>query len=116
MAATETKAQRAERLKREKNPWEALDEIRKYAKQGFPAIPPEWLGTYLRWSGVYTQGDGAGVVGGKNGEGNATPFFMTRIRITNGLLRAGQVRAIADAADKFANGIADITVRQNIQL
>ena len=112
----ETKAQRVERLKREKNPWEALDELRAYARRGFQAIPPEWVGTYLRWWGVYTQGDGAGVVGGKNGEGNATPYFMTRIRIANGLLRADQVCALADAAETYANGIADITVRQNIQL
>jgi len=116
MATKETKAQRVERLKREKNPWEALAEIRGYAKQGFPAIPPEWLGTYLRWWGVYTQGDGAGVVGGQNGEGRALPYFMVRIRIANGILRAGQLRAIADLSRRFGRGVADITVRQNIQL
>jgi sulfite reductase (ferredoxin) len=116
MATKETKAQRAERLKREKNPWEALDEIRGYARQGFPAIPPEWLGTYMRWWGVYTQGDGAGVVGGQNGEGKALPYFMVRIRIPNGILRAGQLRAIADLSRHFGRGVADITVRQNIQL
>ena len=69
----ETKAQRAERLKSAKNPWEALAELREYARRGFAAIPPEWLGTYLRWWGVYTQGDGAGVVGGSGGEGKAVP-------------------------------------------
>lgn len=116
MATTETKAQRVERLKREKNPWEAFAEIREFAKKGFPAIPPEWLGTYLRWWGVYTQGDGAGVVGGKNGEGKALPFFMVRIRIPNGILKAAQVRAIADLSRRFGRGVADITVRQNIQL
>ena len=113
---TETKAQRVERLKREKNPWEALAEIREFARKGFPEIPPEWLGTYLRWWGVYTQGDGAGVVGGKNGEGKALPYFMVRIRIPNGILRASQVRAIADLSRRFGRGVADITVRQNIQL
>ncbi len=113
---SETKAQRVERLKREKNPWEALDELRAYARRGFEAIPPEWVSTYLRWWGVYTQGDGAGVVGGTGGEGKAVPYFMVRIRVTNGLLHAHQVRAIADAADTYANGIADITVRQNLQL
>ncbi|HYL94765.1 MAG TPA: nitrite reductase, partial [Terriglobales bacterium] len=77
-AQNETKAQRAERLKREKNPWECLDEIRGFAQQGFDAIPPEWLSTYFRWWGVYTQGDGAGVVGGQGGEGKALPYFMVR--------------------------------------
>ena len=116
MATKESKAQRVERLKREKNPWEALEEIRGFARTGFPAIPPEWLGTYLRWWGVYTQGDGAGVVGGQNGEGKALPYFMVRIRIPNGILRAAQVRAIADLSRRFGRGVADITVRQNIQL
>ncbi len=113
---SETKAQRVERLKREKNPWEALEELRGYARRGFEAIPPEWIGTYLRWWGVYTQGDGIGALGGKGGEGKSVPFFMLRIRIPNGLLHAHQLRAIADAADTYANGVADITVRQNIQL
>jgi sulfite reductase (ferredoxin) len=112
----ETTAQRVERLKREKNPWEALDELRAYARRGFDAIPPEWINTYLRWWGVYTQGDGAGVVGGKGGMGKSVPYFMVRIRVPNGLLHAHQLRAIADATDAFSNGVADITVRQNVQL
>jgi sulfite reductase (ferredoxin) len=112
----ETKAQRAERLKREKNPWECLHEIRGFARQGFESIPKEWLGTYFRFWGVYTQGDGAGAVGGTGGEGLAVPYFMVRIRIPNGLLLSHQARAIAEATRRYARGIADITVRQNIQL
>ena len=112
----ETKAQRVERLKRAKNPWDHLDEIRQFARQGFDSIPPEWLGTYFRPWGIYTQGDGVGVIGGKNGEGKAVPYFMVRIRIPNGLLTSEQARAIADLSDNFGNGVADITVRQNVQL
>jgi len=112
----ETKAQRVERLKREKNAWEHFDEIRAFARDGHDSIPPEWLGTYFRSWGVYTQGDGAGVVGGKNGEGKATPFFMVRIRIPNGLLSSHQARTIADLAERHASGVVDITVRPNVQL
>jgi len=112
----ETKAQRVERLKREKNPWEGLEEIRRFAREGFSSIPPEWLGTYFRWWGVYTQGDGAGVVAGQGGEGKALPYFMVRIRIPNGLLTSQQLRAIAGLSQNYARGIADLTVRQNIQL
>jgi len=114
--AKETKAQRAERLKRARNPWEGLNEIRRFAREGFGSIPPEWIGTYFRWWGVYTQGDGAGVTGGKNGEGRAIERFMVRIRIPNGLLTSQQLRAISDLTRRHANGIADLTVRQNIQL
>lgn len=114
--AKETKAQRVERLKRAKNAWEHFDEIREFARKGHASIPPEWLGTYFRSWGVYTQGDGAGVIGGTNGEGKATPYFMVRIRIPNGLLNSSQTRTIADLAEQHARSVADITVRQNIQL
>jgi sulfite reductase (ferredoxin) len=113
---TETKAQRAERLKREKNPWECLAEVREFAPRGFAAIPEAWIKTYFRWWGVYTQGDGAGALGGVGGEGKAVPYLMIRIRMPNGFLRAQQLRAVAGLTEKYARGIADITVRQNIQL
>ena len=112
----ETKAQKVERLKREKNAWERLDEIREFARKGFDSIPPEWLATYFRFWGVYTQGDGAGAIGGTGGEGKAIPYFMVRIRIPGGLLLSHQARAIASAIEKYARGVADLTVRQNIQL
>ena len=112
----ETKTQRIERLKREKNAWECLDEIRSFARQGHASIPPEWLGTYFRFWGVYTQGDGVGAIGGTGGEGKAVPHFMVRIRIPNGLLLSHQVHTIADVVRKYARDKADITVRQNIQL
>jgi sulfite reductase (ferredoxin) len=115
-AVKETKAQRVERLKRAQNPWEGLEEIRRFAREGFDSIPAEWIGTYFRWWGVYTQGDGLGVTGGKNGEGRAIQRFMVRIRIPNGFLSSLQLRTIADLTDRYANGIADLTVRQNIQL
>jgi len=113
-AAKETKAQRAERLKREKNPWDAIDEIRAFARNGRTSIPEEWS-TYFRWWGIYTQGDGAGVTGGKGGEGKATDYFMMRVGIPNGILRADQARVLADIARRHGRNLADITVRQNIQ-
>ena len=112
----ETKAQRVERLKREKLAWDHLDEIREFARHSRDSVPPEWLGTYFRSWGIYTQGDGAGVVGGANGEGKATEFFMVRIRIPNGILTSDQVRVLASLSEDYGRGVADITVRQNLQL
>jgi len=115
-ARKETSAQRVERFKREANPWDRLEDIRAFARAGRQSIPPEWMGAYFRWWGIYSQGDGAGVIGGKNGAGKANDYFMMRIGLPNGLLRANQLRAIADISQRHARSIADITVRQNIQL
>jgi len=115
-AVKETKAQKVERLKREKNPWTAWDEVRQFAREGRASVLPEWTGTYFKWWGIYTQGDGAGVTGGTGGEGKASEFFMMRIGLPNGLLTSHQLHAIADITAKYARGVADITTRQNIQL
>ena len=112
----ETKAQKAERLKREKNPWLGFDEVRAFAREGRASVLPEWANLYFKWWGIYTQGDGVGATGGKGGEGLASDYFMMRIGIPNGILSASQLRVIGDLARKHARNLADITVRQAIQL
>jgi len=111
----ETKAQRAERLKREKNPWEAFNDVREFARQGRASVTPEWAGTYFKWWGIYTQGDGAGVTGGKGGEGVTSEYFMMRVGIPNGIVSAEQLRTLGGIARKHGRNLADITVRQNVQ-
>jgi sulfite reductase (ferredoxin) len=115
-AAKETKAQKAERLKLEKNPWEAWDEVRQFAREGRAAVLPEWAEFYFKWWGIYTQGDGVGVTGGKDGVGKASDFFLMRIGLPNGLLTSHQLRVIGELTKKYARNLADITTRQNIQL
>jgi sulfite reductase (ferredoxin) len=115
-AVKETKAQRAERLKREKNPWEAFDEVRRFALEGRSSVLPEWASFYFKWWGIYTQGDGAGVTGGKGGEGNTTEFFMMRIGIPGGRATSHQLRTIGALARAHGRNLADITTRQAIQL
>jgi len=115
-AIKETKAQRIERLKREKNPWEIFDEVRAFARQGRSSVVPEWAGAYFKWWGIYTQGDGVGAVGGKGGEGLASDYFMMRIGMPNGIVTSSQLRVIAEITRKHGRNIADITTRQNIQL
>ena len=115
-APKETKAQRSERLKREKNPWEAFEEIRAFAREGRASVVPEWAEFYFKWWGIYTQGDGAGVTGGTGGTGKATEYFMMRIGIPNGIATAAQLRAIGTLTRDHARNLADITTRQAIQL
>ncbi|HKD61593.1 MAG TPA: nitrite/sulfite reductase [Terracidiphilus sp.] len=111
----ETKAQRVERLKLAKNPWEAFNEVRAFAREGRTSVIPEWASLYFKWWGIYTQGDGVGATGGKGGEGLASDYFMMRIGIPNGILSSHQLRTIGGLAKKHARNLADITVRQNIQ-
>jgi sulfite reductase (ferredoxin) len=106
----ESNAQRAERIKQERNPWDILPDLLRYAQTGFASIPQDDLSLRFRWWGLYTQGDGKGALGG------AVPYFMVRIRIPNGFLLSHQLRTIADLAERHARGIGDITVRQNVQL
>ncbi|MDE3105096.1 MAG: nitrite/sulfite reductase [Acidobacteriota bacterium] len=115
-AIKETKAQKSERLKLAKNPWEAWDEVRAFAANGRDTVLPEWANLYFKWWGVYTQGDGLGVTGGVGGEGKATEYFMMRIGLPNGKLTSQQLRVIGNLTRKHANNLADITTRQCIQL
>ena len=114
--AKETKTQKVERLKTEKNPWQAWAEVKQFAAEGRESVLPEWAGTYFKWWGIYTQGDGVGAVGGVGGEGKATEYFMMRVGVPNGILTPLQLHTIADIAEKYARGIGDVTTRQNIQM
>jgi sulfite reductase (ferredoxin) len=114
--AKETKAQRTERLKREKNPWAAFDEIRRFAAEGRGSVLPEWASLYFKWWGIYTQGDGAGALGGAGGEGKSSEYFMLRIPVSNGIISSVQLAAVAEIAQRHGRNLADITVRQAIQL
>jgi len=115
-AVKETKAQKSERLKLTKNPWDGWEEVRRFALEGRDAVQPEWANLYFKWWGIYTQGDGVGVTGGVGGEGKATEFFMMRIGLPNGILTSAQLRVIGGITKKYARNLADITTRQNIQL
>jgi sulfite reductase (ferredoxin) len=106
----ETAAQHVERVKRERPSWSILDEIRRYAREGFDSIPADDLAVRLRAWGLYTQGDGAGV------RGEAIRHFMMRLRTPNGVLNSAMCRTLADLADRYARGTLDITNRQNFQL
>src|SRR5215212_10213759 len=106
----ETPAQRVERIKREKAPWSIMDDIRRYAREGFSAIDHDDLTVRFRAWGLYTQGDGKGT------RGDEMPFFMMRVRTPNGFLTSKMVRRITDISDEYARGSIDITNRQNFQL
>src|SRR6185295_10332491 len=94
-APKETAAQRVERIKRERPSWSILDDIKRYAPDGFGAIPPDDLAVRFRAWGLYTQGDGGGT------RGEEMPYFMMRLRTPNGVLTSEMVRTIAGISDRY---------------
>ena len=115
-AVKETKAQKSERLKLAKNPWDARTKVQP-VREGRSRCSAAGVGRNLfKWWVIYTQGDGVGATGGIGGEGKATEFFMMRIGLPNGILTSAQLRVIGELTKKYARNLADITTRQNIQL
>ncbi|GAA1254500.1 sulfite reductase SirA [Sphaerisporangium rubeum] len=90
-----------------------------YSKAGFDSIDPADLRGRFRWFGLYTQRR-PGIDGGKTAilepEELDDRYFMLRVRIDGGQLSLEQLRTIADIANRYARGTADVTDRQNIQL
>jgi len=92
-----------EQLKAEKNGLDVGQDIPRFAEQGYEAIPAGDRDHRLKWYGVFFR--------------KRTPgYFMMRIRITNGISTSSQFRAISGIVNKFGNGVADITTRQQIEL
>ncbi|MEK6727497.1 MAG: sulfurtransferase TusA family protein [Candidatus Omnitrophota bacterium] len=89
-----------------KLPKEVIDSIKDYR-----AALDDYLAgrtSYARFSGVRVPWGNYSHRGGK--------VFMSRIRIPAGVVDTEGLRAIAYAAEKFGNGKAHLTTRQDIQL
>jgi len=91
-----------EQIKAEKDGLDVGADIAQFASQGWEAIP-EGDVQRLKWHGVFLR--------------DPTPgYFMMRIRITNGITDATQLRTIADISRRLGGAILDVTTRQQIQL
>jgi sulfite reductase beta subunit-like hemoprotein len=93
---------KVEEIKQHKDGLDVLADIYRYAEPGAPAIPADDE-TLFRWYGIYTQ---------RPAEDG---YFMVRTRIPGGDLTPVQLRLLGELADLYGRGLADITVRQNIQ-
>jgi len=90
-----------EKAKREKNGLEMWGEIRERAANG---EYPKGIDVFLtKYHGLFFVAP-------------AQNSFMCRMRIPGGLLNSHQFRGLADIADNFAGGYADVTTRANLQL
>lgn len=103
----ETAAQRVERIKKEKDGLDVLENIYVYAVLG-EAIDPEDIDRF-KWYGLYTQNRNL------QDENDETLYFMLRVKLPNGELNLEQMLAVAAISQEYARGTADFTTRQDIQ-
>lgn len=106
--AKETKAQMNERLKKEKDGLDVLENIYVYAVLG--EEPTEEDIIRFKWYGLYTQNRNL------QAEDDPTLYFMLRIKLVGGELNLEQLEMVAQISEEFARGTADFTTRQDIQL
>jgi ferredoxin-nitrite reductase len=91
-----------ETIKTERDGLAVHEMIAHYAKTGWESIPEDDI-QRLKWYGLFLR--------------NPTPgFFMIRVRIPGGRTGSYQLRALADIAGTYGNGVLDLTTRQQIQL
>ena len=91
-----------EAIKRAKDGLDVLEDIYRYASEGFEAIPDDDF-ERLKWYGLFRRKQTPG-------------YFMMRLRMPNGILSAAQMAGIGWIANEFGRGSVDITTRQNLQL
>jgi ferredoxin-nitrite reductase len=90
-----------EKFKRELHPFDGYEKLKAQAAANTPPKPDD----NFRWRffGLFycapTQNT-----------------YMCRLRIPNGILKAGQFEGVADAAERYGGGYADVTTRANLQI
>jgi ferredoxin-nitrite reductase len=90
-----------ESAKRARHPLDRWDEVVGRAEAG---QFPKGIDVFLtKWQGLFYVAP-------------AQDSFMCRLRIPNGILNAWQMRGLAEAADSFGGGYADVTTRANLQI
>lgn len=105
--ANETKAERIERIKREKDGLDVISDIYRYASSG-EVIDPEDIDRF-KWYGIYTQNRNL-----QEAE-DETQYLMLRVKLEGGYLTAKQVEVLGEISVRFARESGDITTRQDIQ-
>ncbi|MFQ5970051.1 MAG: nitrite/sulfite reductase [Nitrososphaerales archaeon] len=96
-----------ERIKKEKDGLQVINDIPRYAQEGFQIITKDDI-KRLKWYGLYHDD--------KKRNPNAG-YFMMRIKIPGGILNTQKLRTIAEVSKKFGKNFdGEITTRQDIQL
>ena len=97
------KLNKIEKLKQEKDAFEAWEKLEYYAQNGYDSIPDEDKGYFLKCFGIYDR--------------PKTPRqFMLKLRIPAGHLTSRQARVIGECAKEFGRDYLDLTTRMQCEL
>jgi ferredoxin-nitrite reductase len=91
-----------ERLKREKFPFELIEELPELIERGYEDISEEDM-VRFQWYGLYHDKPKVGT-------------FMMRVKVPSGILTPRQLRTIGELSRRFGRSDGELTTRQNIQL
>ena len=91
-----------ERLKREKFPFELLNELPDLIERGYEEISEEDIVRFM-WLGLYHDKPKVGT-------------FMMRVKIPSGILTPNQFRTIGELSRRFGRNEGELSTRQNVQL
>lgn len=105
--ASETKAQRVERIKHEKDGLDVIDAIAEYARNGEQPHPDDI--DRFKWYGLYTQNRSL------QDEDDPTLYFMLRVKLEAGEVTTEQLKTLGYISTAYARRSADITTRQDLQ-
>jgi sulfite reductase (ferredoxin) len=97
------KENKVERVKRERDGLDCLDDLVRYARGGFASISEDDLNVRLRWYGLYTQ------------RPQEEGYFMLRVKVPNGTLSTEQLETLGELSLLYAQNTGDVTTRQDIQ-
>lgn len=91
-----------ERLKREKFPFEVLNDLPQLIERGYEDISEDDI-VRLQWYGLYHDRPKVG-------------YFMMRVKIPSGILTPHQLRTIGELSQRFGRNEGELSTRQNVQL
>ncbi len=97
------KLNKIEKLKNEKDPFEAWEKLEYYAQNGYDSIPEEDKSYFLKCFGIYDR--------------PKTPRqFMLKLRIPAGHLTSKQAKTIGESAQAYGRDYLDLTTRAQCEL
>lgn len=96
------KRNKVERIKREKDPLEIVNELPEFIEKGYEDIPEDDI-LRLYWHGIVHDKPKVGT-------------FMIRLKVPCGIVTSDQLRGVGKISEKYGDNYSELTTRMGIQL